>query len=71
MKFKFYSAAFITPDGKTKCNSSDIEFKDLEEAADFMRIGVIRQDDLGMAFIPLICEQIDDEAKEWKNFLNR
>ncbi|WP_442773990.1 hypothetical protein [Lactococcus hircilactis] len=63
MKFRFYSAAFITPDGKTKCNSSEIEFASLEEAADFMRIGVIRQDDLGMAFIPLVCEAIEEEDK--------
>ena len=64
MKFNFYSAEYIGQDGIRRCNTSECEFKDLEEAADFMRIGVIRQDDLGMAFIPLICEQIDDEAKE-------
>ena len=61
MKFKFYSAAFITPDGKTKCNSSDIEFASLDEATEFMRIGSITQDDLGMAFIPLVCEAIEEE----------
>lgn len=61
MKFRFYSADFITPDGKTKCNSSDIEFASLDEAADFMRRGSITQDDLGMAFIPLVCEAIDEE----------
>ena len=63
MKFRFYSATFITPDGKTKCNSSDIEFASLDEAADFMRRGSITQDDLGMAFIPLVCEAIDEEDK--------
>lgn len=63
MKFRFYSAAFITLDGKTRCNSSEIEFASFDKATDFMRSGSITQDDLGMAFIPLICEKIDEEDK--------
>ncbi|MFK4953619.1 hypothetical protein [Lactococcus garvieae] len=63
MKFRFYSATYVMTDGKTRCNSSDFEFESLEAAADFMRKGVIRQEDLGMAFIPVVCEQIDEVVK--------
>lgn len=60
MKFRFYSASYVVPDKATYCNSSEYEFESLEAAADFMRTGVIRQEDLGMAFIPVVCEQIDE-----------
>ena len=63
MKFRFYSATHVMADGKTRSNSSELEFESLEAAADFMRKGVIRQEDLGMAFIPVVCEQIDEVAE--------
>lgn len=63
MKFKFYSAEYIGQDGIRRCNTLECEFKDLDEATEFMRRGSITQDDLGMAFIPLVCEAIEEEDK--------
>lgn len=63
MKFRFYSATYVMTDGKARCTSSELEFESLEAAADFMRKGVIRQDVLRMAFIPVVCEQIDEVVK--------
>ena len=60
MRFRFYSATYVMTDKKTRCNSSEVEFESLEAAADFMRKGVIRQEELGMAFIPVVCEQLDE-----------
>lgn len=56
MRFRFYSATYVMTDEKIRCNSSEAEFESLEEAADFMRKGVFRQEELGMAFIPVVCE---------------
>lgn len=64
MKFRFYSTMYLGLDGNSHCNTAELEFKNIEEATEWMKGGTIEQDDLGMAFIPLICEQIDDEDKE-------
>lgn len=60
MRFRFYSATYVMTDEKIRCNSSEAEFESLEAAADFMRKGVFRQEELGMAFIPVVCEQLDE-----------
>ncbi|KXT63208.1 hypothetical protein LACDD01_00152 [Lactococcus sp. DD01] len=44
-------------------NSAEYEFESLEEASEFMKKGVIRQEDLGMSFIPVVCEQIEVEEE--------
>ena len=61
MRFRFYSAMYGTPNKEMQCNSAEYEFESLEEASEFMKKGVVRQDDLGMAFIPVVCEQIEVE----------
>lgn len=61
MRFRFYSAIYGDVNGNMKYNSSELEFESLEEASKFMKKGVVRQDDLGMSFIPVVCMQIEVE----------
>lgn len=63
MKFRFYSATYVMTDGKTRCNSAEYEFESLEEASEFIKKGVVRQENLGMAFIPVVCEQLGEVSE--------
>ena len=65
MKFRFYSAAYLTEDNQGKgksfnCRQSDIEFNSLEEATEFMKDGAICQCESKVSFIPVVCEQLDE-----------
>ena len=68
MKFRFYSATYLTEDNQGKgknfnCRQSDIEFNSLEEATEFMKDGAICQDESKVSFIPVVCEQLDEVSE--------
>lgn len=58
MKFKFYSAPYLASDGKWSSNSSEAEFDSMDDALDAMKSGAVIQEDLGMGFIPMVCQQL-------------
>lgn len=42
---------------------SDITLKKYRIASEFMKKGVVRQENLGMAFIPVVCEQLGEVSE--------